>query len=303
MKKQVLLAANISNTFRTFLEVKNYTLQDYDPKKIDYTVQGIVTSTKLKLDAATLVKFTNLKWIARLGSGLEIIDLAYCKNNNIAFASSPAGIANAVAEHCIAMLISLQKNINSSFIEINNKEWIREPNRGWELEGKTIGLIGYGNTGRAFAKKLSVFGVNVLAYDKYLQDYSDSYATEKSLNELQTESDIISFHVPLNQETEHYYNVEFIASCKKHILLNTARGGVVSTVALLGAMKEGAVIGAALDVLENEKELTVKSSTAWNQVENLLNYNVILTPHIAGYSHNAVDKMSAELMEKLKDNF
>jgi len=298
--KKVLLAANISNTFQELLLQKSYALENWQGGVISKEVVGIITSNKLRLTQEVLQPCKNLKWIARLGSGIEIIDTDYCKANNIAFASSPAGIANAVAEHCVAMLISLQKNIQSSAFEIKDKEWIREPNRGWELEGKTVGILGYGHTGKSFARKLSVFGAKVIAYDKYKKNLSNEYAQEVSLSELQEMADVISFHVPLNKETTHYYNEAFIAACKKHILMNTARGELVDSQALLKALEQNKVIGAALDVIENEKDLVNKESTTWNVLDLLLEYPVIITPHIAGYSYNAIEKMSAELIEKLK---
>lgn len=301
MKKKVLLAAAISDRFKSLLIEKEYELCYYEGKEIDFKVQGIVTTTKLALSKELLLQFTNLKWIARLGSGIEIIDTAYCKENNIAFASSPVGIANAVAEHCVAMLISLQKNISSGFEEIKNKIWLREPNRGIELEGCTIGLIGYGHTGQAFAEKLSVFGADVIAYDKYKKNFTDEYVTEVNLSELQNRAEVISFHIPLTAQTKHFYDNDFIARCKPHIILNTSRGEIVQTSALLKGLENAFVSGAALDVLENERELHDKTSTVWIDIQKLLRYNVLLTPHIAGYSFNAIEKMSDELMEKLKD--
>ena len=301
MTKKVLLAAYISDAFKEYLTTRQYELLIWKGDPIPQDVVGIVTSNKLKLNADTLAPLHQLQWIARLGSGIEIIDTTYCNKKGIAFASSPAGIANAVAEHCIAMLVSLQKNIATGFKEIQDQEWIREPNRGWELEGKTVGLIGYGNTGKAFAKKLSVFDVKVLAYDKHMNDFSDEYTKEVELAELQAKADVISFHVPLNDETVNYYNQDFIQKCREHILLNTARGGVVRTTDLLQALDEGRVRGAALDVLDIESELGDKSSKAWESIQALLKHKVLITPHIAGYSHNAIEKMSKELLEKLKD--
>ncbi len=301
MKKKVLLAANISDTFKEYLLAQQYELVVWNGQQIPEDLTAIVTSNKLKLDKDLLEPLKELRWIGRLGSGIEIIDTAYCNARSIAFASSPWGIANAVAEHCIAMLLSLGKRVTSSFQEVQQQEWIREPNRGWELEGKTVGIIGYGNTGSAFARKLSVFGVRVLAYDKYKKDFSDEWVQETDLIELQQQADIISFHIPLNKETEGYYDHAFIQNCKEHMLLNTARGAIVVTQDLLSALETRRVLGAALDVLDVERQLTDKTSKAWEVVQELLRYNVLVTPHIAGYSHNAIEKMSAELMGKLKE--
>lgn len=297
--KKVLLAANISESFKKLLDERGYESIIYESGKMQYDVEGIVTSTKLKLNARLLGKFGKLKWVARLGSGIEIIDTAFCKENNIAFASSPDGISNAVGEHCIAMLVALQKNIATSFSELKNNQWIREPNRGWEIFGKTIGLIGYGHTAQAFAKKLQGFGCNIIAFDKFQKGFEAESVKEVSLNDLQTTADVISFHVPANDETFHYYNEQFIANCRKHILVNTSRGDVVCTDSLLKGLEDNTIIGAALDVLEHEHLLLDSKSDHWQTVHELLNYNTIITPHIAGYSYDAIEKMSTELMIKL----
>lgn len=301
MKKKVLLAASISQVFRQKLLANAYEIIEWDGQEIPTDIKGLVTSNKLPLDQASLQPLTNLKWIGRLGSGIDIIDTQYCTKNKIAFASSPAGIAQSVGEHCVGLLVSLLKNISKSAIEINEKNWIREPNRGWELANKTIGLIGYGHTGKAFAKKLASWDVNIIAYDKYINNFSTDKVKEVSLSELQQSADIISFHVPLNQETYHYYSQSFIEKCKKHILINTSRGAIVNTTDLLLGLENAKVEGAALDVIENEESLKSVNAELWNTIEKLLKHNVVLTPHIAGYSHDAIEKMSAELIEKLED--
>ncbi len=299
--KKVLIAANISNDFAALLLSKGYTEVLYNPEQIDYDVQGIVTSTKLCLDSQMLEKFGHLKWIARLGSGMEIIDRAFCTSSGIRVASSPAGIANAVGEHCVGMMVGLLKNIAKSYYEIQHGYWLREPNRGKELEGLTVGLIGYGHTGQAFAQKLKGFGLRILAYDKYKTGFADEQIEEVQLKVLQKEADIISFHVPANQETKHYYNSAFLAECNAHYVLNTSRGDIVDTDILLSGLASGKVKGAALDVLSCEQYLQDKHSPHWRTVEKLLTYNTILTPHIAGYSIEAIHKMSAELMLQLSD--
>ena len=300
MKKKALIAANISSDFKSYLHANEYELIYLDEKDLHrHEIVGIITSTKLHLDKPSIHQFPALKWIGRLGSGVEIIDKEYCAEKGIAVASSPAGIANAVAEHCLAQLVCLQKNIHSAYLEIRNNQWIREPNRGVELEHKTVGLIGYGHTGMAFAQKLSVFGCNVLAFDKYKTNFSDDYAQETDLNALQTAADIISFHVPYNKETHHYYNEAFINQCKPHIIINSSRGAVVSTQDLLASLEAKKVVGAVLDVLENEQLLQDINHPHWLLVQNLLQHAVIITPHIAGYSHNAIEKMCAELKQKL----
>lgn len=299
--KKVLLAANISGAFHHYLDEQGYETILYKGGDVPFDATGIITSTKLKLDKSLLSQFNDLKWIARLGSGIEIIDTAYCEANNIAFASSPMGIANAVGEHCIASLVALKKNISSSFSEIKNNQWIREPNRGWEVFGDTIGLIGYGHTARAFAKKLQGFDCEVIAYDKFKQGFSDELVKEVSLASLQKRANVISFHVPSNSDTHHYYDKEFIDASAPHILVNTSRGDIVCTKSLIDGLGTGHVFGAALDVLENEHLLSDSESEQWGVVQDLLKFNTLITPHIAGYSHDAIEKMSAELLQKLSD--
>ena len=299
MKKKILLAATISKSFREQLLAQGYEFIEWNEEEIPTDICGLVTSNKLPLSQDKLAPLKSLKWIGRLGSGIEIIDTEYCKKNNIAFASSPAGIAQSVGEHCVGLLVSLLKNISKSALQISDKKWIREPNRGWELAGKTIGLIGFGHTGQAFAGKLESWNVNLIAYDKYRTNFSTEQVKEVKLLDLQQNADVISFHVPLNEETRHYYSNSFIKKCKKHILINTARGPIVNTSDLLDGLQKGTVQGAALDVLEGENELKNKDAELWTTVEKLLLQNVVITPHIAGYSHDAIEKMSSELMVKL----
>ena len=303
---QVLIAARISELCRQQLIDRNLVLIDYDV--LDFgkinksTIQGIITSNKLVLNQAEIEKYPSLQWIGRLGSGMEIIDTAYCDQKGIRYFSSPNGIANSVAEHCVGMLLCLQHHISISFEQIKNQQWIRELNRGFELENKTIGIIGYGHTGMAFAKKLSVFTKNIIAYDAYKSDFSTNEVQEVSLQQLRQQADIISFHVPLNEETKYYYNTNFMHMMQKnHIVMNASRGAVVDTSVLLQGLVNGKIVGACLDVLEEEKNIYTILQENENIIAELLKYNVLITPHIAGYSFNAIDKMCAELMGKLFD--
>lgn len=303
---QVLIASPISEKFRAFLIDKNYELIDF-PNNLQLTtynlqlVKGIITSNKLILNKSEIEKYPNLKWIGRIGSGMEIIDVEYCKQKNIQCESSPNGIANSVAEHITGMLLSLNKNIHSSFEEIKNKQWIREPNRGIELENHTIGIIGYGHTGSAFAKKMSVFTNFIFAYDKYKTGFSNEMVKEVSLEELKEKATIISFHLPLNEETKHYYNDEFLSTMKNsHVLINSSRGAIADTSVILKGLESGKITGACLDVLEEEKNMIEVLNQENNLIEQLMKYNVVITPHIAGYSHNATEKMSQELMDKIR---
>ena len=235
-----------------------------------------------------------------MGSGLELIDIKYAQEKNISCYSSPEGNRNAVAEHALGMLLSVMNNIRKSANEVGNSIWLREENRGIELNKKTVGIVGFGNTGQAFAKLLSVFDVTVLVYDKYKNDFANASVREANLEQLCRYADIISFHLPLTTETFHLANADFFNSLQqKPYIINTSRGKVIDTSALTMALQSGQVAGAALDVLENEN-LSSFSPNETKQFETLNSmHNVLITPHIAGYSQEAFYKMSVILLEKL----
>lgn len=261
---------------------------------------GLVVTTRIKIDRAMLDKAVSLRWIGRLGSGLELIDLDYAASKNILCISSPEGNRNAVAEHALGMLLNLTNNISKSQAEVRNGQWIREENRGLELSGKTIGIVGYGNTGAAFTKLLLAFDVTVLAYDKYKYGFGNANIKEANLDQVCRYADVISFHLPLTAETKYMADENFFnALLQKPFIINTSRGKVLKTSALVKALQEQQVKGAALDVLENEdiSNLNEQEKQEFDFLKN--RPDVLITPHIAGYSAEAFYKMSEILLQKL----
>lgn len=262
---------------------------------------GIVISTHLILHKNYLDQAVKLKYILRPGSGLDNVDVEYAESKGILVFNSPEANREAVGEHAVGLLLGLLNNIPRAVQEVKEKKWIREPNKGLEIKGKTIGIIGYGNTGSAFAKKMSGFEAELLVYDKYKTGINDSWVKVVEQEELLEKADIISLHIPLTAETKHVINTDFIARCgKPFFLINTARGKLVKQTDLLDGLKTGKVRGAALDVLENEK-LQTFTAQEMNIFEELQGkYNVIITPHIAGWTMEAREKIFFVVLEKFK---
>ena len=265
---------------------------------------GVIIRSRIPLDRNFLTKASHLKFIARVGAGMENIDIETAETLGVKLINSPEGNRDSVAEHVVGMLLILMNRLFIASNEVKNGIWKREENRGDELLGKTFGIIGYGNMGKATAKRLSGFGVEVIFYD-ILPDLSDDFATQVSLDELQKRADILSLHIPLTAETNYLIDENFISKMKNNFyLINTARGKNLKTKSLVEAIESGKVLGACLDVLEYEKSSFENLEVENSDLQFLLDSDkVIVTPHIAGWTHQSKIKLAQVIVDKILNDF
>lgn len=290
-----------------FTNEEDYTSSKEEIEAKIHLYDGFIIRSRFSIDKHFLDKAKNLKFIGRVGAGLENIDCDYARTKNIELIAAPEGNRNAVGEHSLAMLLSLFNKLNKADKEVRNGKWLREENRGIELDGKTVGLIGYGNMGKSFAKKLRGFDVKVLCCD-LKNNVGDENCTQVSLKELQEKSDILSLHTPQTDLTKNMINANFINSFKKNFwLINTARGSAVVTKDLVAGLQSGKILGAGLDVLEYEKSSfenlfsDVKMPEAFQYLIDT--ENVILSPHVAGWTIESKEKLAQTIIDKIKAKF
>lgn len=288
-----------------FQNDEDYTSTKEEVEKKIHLYDGIIIRSRFTIDQQFLDKATNLKFIGRVGAGLENIDTEHAKFKDVFMASAPEGNRNAVGEHTLGMLLALLNQMCKADRQVRKGKWKREQNRGFELEGKTVGIIGYGNMGKAFAKKLKGFDVEVICYD-IIGGVGDENARQVGIMEFQQRSDVVSLHVPQTESTTGMINSEFIEALHKPFwLLNTARGKCVVTKDLVAGLKSGKVLGAGLDVLEYEKKsfenMFVQKPKAFKYLRKA--NNVLLTPHVAGWTVESKEKLAQTIVDKIKERF
>lgn len=304
MTGKILIVDDLHPVFKEKAEQLGYQVVDLPDITRAETLEaisgydGIAVRTKFRIDKELIDLAPGLKFVARAGAGLDNIDEVYAREKGIQLINAPEGNRDALGEHAVGLLLSLINNFRRSDREIRDGIWDREGNRGWELKGKTVGIIGYGFMGSSFARKLAGFEVNVIAYDKYKTGFSDEYVKECSMEEIVKHSDVLSLHVPLTAETRQMVNDEYLFHFKKNIFfINTARGEIVNTKAVLSAIESSRILGAGLDVLEVEKFPNLGQQPWYDELKS--SPKVILTPHIGGWTVDSYRKISEVLADKL----
>jgi D-3-phosphoglycerate dehydrogenase / 2-oxoglutarate reductase len=308
--KKVLITDKVHPLLIDGLRELGFTV-DYDvsvnleilPNIIEHYV-GLIINSKIIMSKEMIDLGKNLLFIGRLGSGMEIIDKKYAESKRIAVLNSPEGNRNAVAEHAIGMMLTFSNHLIRADKEVRNLQWNREKNRGFELQGQTIGIIGFGHTGERLARKLKNWEMNILVYDKYKENYTDdlSFVTRCNLDDIMDKADIISFHLPLTPETKHFAQDDFFENLKKcPLIVNTSRGNVIKTESLLKALDYKQIRGACLDVFENEnpQQYSEKEINIYNQLFEY--HNVILSPHVAGWTTQSLEGLAKILLDKIKN--
>lgn len=304
---KVLITDPVHELLFERLKVLGYQ-SDYEPNISQEEVlavicnyEGLIVNSKIQVDKELIDKATKLQFVGRLGSGMEHIDKVYCAEKGIGCFSSPEGNKDAVAEHVIGQLLMLQNKLYQSNLQMKSNIWQREENRGIELMGKTLGIIGYGNTGKSLAKKLSGFDMEILVYDKYITEIKDKYVSPASLEDLLSKSDIISFHLPLNEETKHFLNKDLLLkTSKKPIVINASRGAIAHTLDLLWAIENNIISGLCIDVFEDEPISKGKNNAASTYSQLLNHDNVCASPHIAGWTVESKIKLASILMDRIE---
>ena len=303
---KILIVDDIHEVLLEKLDLSNI-LYDYQPdikreeaEQLIPQYEGLIIRSKFQVDQKFIELAPKLQLIGRAGAGMDNIDEEYATAKGITLISANEGNRDAVGEHMIGMLLNLMNNLNRGDSEIRQGEWLREENRGFELMGRTVALIGYGNNGQAMAKKLSGFDVKILAYDKYKTGFSDEYATEASMEEIVKQADVLSFHIPLTRETKGLVDDEYLFHFRKPLFfLMGARGGIVNIPSVLKYLDNGKILGAAFDVLPVEK-FPALSHQDWYL--NLISRdNVLLSPHVAGWTFESYYKLSAILADKITE--
>jgi D-3-phosphoglycerate dehydrogenase len=304
LKNNILIVDDVHPIFMEQAEARGYQC-DYRPTiKAEEALQiigdyaGLVIRSKFLVTKQVFDIATSLRFVCRAGAGMDNIDEAYAIQKGVTLINAPEGNSDAVGEHAIGLLLSLMNNLNRGDAEIRAGKWDREGNRGHELKGKTVGIIGYGHMGHSFARKLSGFQVDVIAYDKYKTGFSDRYAREVSMEQIIKHSDVLSVHVPLTAETNGLVDDEYLFHFKKPIFfINTSRGKTAKVSAVLNAIKQGKIIGAGLDVLEVEKFPALTEQAWFDELRQ--SGKVILSPHVAGWTFDSYRKISEVMAEKL----